>query len=373
MVEDILARLVAFPSVVGTPNTPIVDWIADYCRSHGAAVRVLPGPEGDRANLFATIGPVDVPGYVLSGHTDVVPAGEDGWSADPFTLRPDGDRLYGRGATDMKGFLACALAALPVLAATALERPLHLAFSYDEEAGCRGVPHMIAELPHLCAPPLGVVVGEPSGLQAVLAHKGKAAARLEVEGRSGHSSRPDQGLNAVHAMVEVLGEAVAHARALEGGPFDTRFAPPYSTLQVGVVSGGRALNVIPDRCTAEIEVRAIAGVDPRGGLEPVRARLMALEARGFVARWDELAAYPALALSRDSALAALMTGLTGRPPCEAVSYGTEAGLFQAAGHDAVICGPGDIARAHRPNEYITRGELDECFGLILALGERLRG
>jgi len=149
MVEDILARLVAFPSVVGTPNTPIVDWIAGYCRSHGAAVRVLPGPEGDRANLFATIGPADVPGYVLSGHTDVVPAGEDGWSADPFTLRRDGDRLYGRGTTDMKGFLACALAALPVLAATALERPLHLAFSYDEEAGCRGVPHMIAELPHL--------------------------------------------------------------------------------------------------------------------------------------------------------------------------------------------------------------------------------
>ncbi|WP_427024928.1 acetylornithine deacetylase [Aureimonas ureilytica] len=372
MVEDILATLVGFPSVVGTPNGPITDWIVEYCRSHGAVVHVLPGPEGDRANLFATIGPADVPGYVLSGHTDVVPATESGWSADPFTLRCEGDRLYGRGTTDMKGFLACALAALPTLAATPLRRPLHLAFSYDEEAGCRGVPHMIAELPKLCAKPLGVLVGEPSGLQAVLAHKGKAAARLEVRGRSGHSSRPDQGLNAVHAMVGVLGEAVAEGRALEEGPFDPRFAPPYSTLQVGIIKGGRALNVIPDHCTAEVELRAIAGANPRALLEPLRARLGALEAEGFSVDWSELSAYPALALSPQSALAALMGELTGRPLIEAVSYGTEAGLFQDADHDAVICGPGDIARAHRPDEFITRGELEACLAMILRLGERLR-
>ncbi|WP_279482445.1 acetylornithine deacetylase [Aureimonas sp. SK2] len=372
MVEEILARLVAFSSVVGTPNAPITDWIADHCRSHGARVHVLPGPEGDRANLFVTLGPADVPGYVLSGHTDVVPAGEDGWSADPFTLRVEGERLYGRGTTDMKGFLACALAALPVLAAGPLKRPLHLAFSYDEEAGCRGVPHMIAELPKLCAKPLGVVVGEPSGLQAVLAHKGKAAARLEITGRSGHSSRPDQGLNAVHAMIEVLGAATAHGRDLEGGPFDARFEPPHSTLQVGIVSGGRALNVIPDRCIAEIEVRAIAGADPGALLEPVRAGLAALEPKGFRVDWTDLSAYPALALPADSDLARLTGELTGRPPCAAVSYGTEAGLFQEAGYDAVICGPGDIARAHRPDEFVTRGELAACLAMILALGERLR-
>lgn len=371
MVDEILARLVAFPSVVGTPNGSIVGWIADRCRSHGAAVHVLPGPEGDRSNLFATIGPADVPGYVLSGHTDVVPAGEGGWSSDPFVLRQEGERLFGRGATDMKGFLACALTALPKLAALPLKRPIHFAFSYDEEAGCRGVPHMIAALPSLCRPPLGVIVGEPSDLRAVLAHKGKAAARLEITGRSGHSSRPDLGLNAIHAMAAVLSEAVAHARGLEKGPLDARFEPPYSSLQIGVVGGGRALNVIPDHCAAEIEARAISGVAPHTLLQPVRARLKALEAEGFGVRWQELSAYPALALAPDSGLAGLMADLTGRPTQQAVSYGTEAGLFQEAGFDAIICGPGDIARAHRPDEYIMRSELDACLAMILALGERL--
>ncbi|MET0258830.1 MAG: acetylornithine deacetylase [Methylobacterium sp.] len=370
MVEDILAWLVACPSVVGTPNEAITGRIAGYCRDQGARVSLLPGPEGDRANLFATIGPADASGYVLSGHTDVVPAGE-GWTRDPFVLRADADRLHGRGTTDMKGFLACALAALPALAAMDLKRPIHLAFSYDEEAGCRGVPHMIAALPDLCRRPLGVIVGEPSGLRGVLAHKGKAAARLEVVGRAGHSSRPDLGRNAIHAMTGVLADVVAHGRALEAGPRDERFEPAHSSLQVGLVAGGRALNVIPDRCTADIEVRAIAGVSPRALLEPVRRRLEALQAEGFGTDWQILSEYPALALGADDALAGLVAELTGRDLVPAVSYGTEAGLFQAAGLDAIICGPGDIARAHRPDEYVTRGELGDCLHMILSLGERL--
>ncbi|MEJ2021252.1 MAG: M20/M25/M40 family metallo-hydrolase, partial [Maritimibacter sp.] len=190
-VDDILATLIAFPTVARTPNGTIVDWIADYCRAAGAEVTVLTGPEGDRSNLFATIGPRERRGYVLSGHMDVVPAGEAEWSSDPFTLRRDGDRLYGRGTSDMKGYLACALVALPKLAAMDLAQPIHLAFSYDEEVGCRGVPHMLAALPDLCEPPLGVIIGEPSGMRPVLAHKGKMAARMEITGRSGHSSRPD--------------------------------------------------------------------------------------------------------------------------------------------------------------------------------------
>lgn len=160
IVEEILAKLIAFPSVVGTPNGDIVDWIAEYCQSAGAEVTVLPGPEGDRCNLFATIGPRERRGYVLSGHMDVVPAGEPEWSSDPFVLRREGDRLYGRGSTDMKGYLACALAALPELATKALTQPIHLAFSYDEEAGCRGVPHLLAALPELCETPLGAIIGE---------------------------------------------------------------------------------------------------------------------------------------------------------------------------------------------------------------------
>ena len=327
--------------------------------------------EDRRSAGLGTIGPVDRPGYILSGHMDVVPADEAGWSSDPFVLRSDGERLYGRGTSDMKGFLAVALAAVPALCAMPLARPVHLAFSYDEEAGCRGVPHLLARLSDLCAPPLGAVIGEPSGMQPVLAHKGKAAARVTLRGRSGHSSRPDLGLNAVHAMAGVLQAAVWAARALEDGPFDPAFDPPYSSLQVGTIRGGQAVNIIPDLCTVEIEARAISGVDPTGLLSPVRVAAEALAAQGFGVEWQMLSAYPALALSRSAPLAGLGAELAGREPLAAVSYGTEAGLYQKAGIDAIICGPGDIARAHRPDEYLLAGELAACQSMIEALGSRL--
>lgn len=230
-VIKILEKLVGFPTVVGTSNADIVAWIRDYLQIHGIAVAVLPGPEGDRSNLFATIGPKEVPGYILSGHMDVVPAAESGWTSDPFRLRAETGTLFGRGATDMKGFLAAVLASLPRLTASPLRRPIHLAFSYDEEAGCRGVPHMIARLPELCASPLGAIIGEPSGMRAIRAHKGKAAARLTVRGRSGHSSRPDEGLNAIHAIANVLSRAVAAADRLTQGPFEHVFEPPYSSCR----------------------------------------------------------------------------------------------------------------------------------------------
>ncbi|HEV2900125.1 MAG TPA: acetylornithine deacetylase [Pseudaminobacter sp.] len=370
-VEEILARLVAFPSVVGTPNGAIVDWIRGYCEAAGAEVTVLAGPEGDRSNLFATIGPLEGRGYILSGHMDVVPAGEQEWDSDPFILRRDGSRLYGRGTTDMKGFLACALAALPGLAAMNLRQPVHLAFSYDEEAGCRGVPHLLATLPGLCEKPLGAIVGEPSRMQPVRAHKGKAAARLEVIGRSGHSSRPDLGLNAVHAMAGVITHAVTYSQSLADGPLDQNFEPPYSSLQVGVIAGGQAVYIIPDRCTADIEVRAVPGVSPSSLLEPVKARLFALRDSGFDMAWHELSTYPALAPANGSELAAVLTKLTGQEPLTAVSYGTEAGLYQQADIDAIICGPGEIGRAHRPNEYIEIGELAACRKMIQGLGARL--
>ncbi|MER9469948.1 acetylornithine deacetylase [Mesorhizobium sp. M0482] len=370
-VEEILATLVAFPSVVGTPNGAIVDWIREHCQAAGAEVTVLPGPEGDRSNLFLTIGPRQGRGYIISGHLDVVPAGEPEWSSDPFVLRREGGRLYGRGTSDMKGFLACALAALPGLAAMNLRQPVHLAFSYDEEAGCRGVPHLLAALPSLCERPLGAIIGEPSRMQPVRAHKGKAAARLEVIGRSGHSSRPDLGLNAVHAMAGVIAHAVAYGQSLADEPLDDNFEPPYSSLQVGVIAGGQAVNIIAGHCTADIEARAVPGVSPASLLEPVKARLFALRDSGFDVAWHELSAYPALAPANGSALAAVLTELTGQEPLAAVSYGTEAGLYQQAGIDAVVCGPGDIGRAHRPDEYIEIGELAACRKMIEGLGARL--
>lgn len=275
---EILGKLVGFRSVVGLPNDDAVSWIRGYLECHGIAVDVLPGPEGDRSNIFATIGPKEAHGYILSGHMDVVPATEAGWTSDPFILRAEGGRLYGRGTTDMKGFLAAGLAAVPKLAAMPLRRPLHLAFSYDEEAGCRGVPHMIARMPELCRQPLGAIIGEPSGMRAIRAHKGKAAARLTVRGRSGHSSRPDQGLNAIHGVAGVLTQAVAEAVRLAGGPFEHVFEPPYSSLQIGTVKGGQAVNIIPDSCEVELEARAISGVDPAELLTPVRKIAEALTA-----------------------------------------------------------------------------------------------
>ncbi|WFU51091.1 acetylornithine deacetylase [Sinorhizobium terangae] len=369
---EILEKLVGFRSVVGLPNDDIVAWIRGYLENHGIAVDVLPGPEGDRSNIFATIGPKEARGYILSGHMDVVPAAEAGWTSDPFCLRADAGRLHGRGATDMKGFLAAVLAAVPRLAARPLRRPLHLAFSYDEEAGCRGVPHMIARLPELCARPLGAIVGEPSGLRAIRAHKGKAAARLTVKGRSGHSSRPDQGLNAVHAITGVLACAVAEADRLARGPFDHVFEPPYSSLQIGTVKGGQAVNIIPETSEAEFEARAISGIDPAELLAPVREAAEALSKRGFEVEWQELSSYPALSLGPDAPLAWLLEALTGLESLPAVSYGTEAGLFQRAGIDAIICGPGEIGRAHKPDEFIHVDELLTCQAMIERIGENCR-
>ncbi|TPJ36107.1 acetylornithine deacetylase [Mesorhizobium sp. B2-8-3] len=369
-VFDILDRLVAFPSVAGKPNGDIADWVEAYLAKHGMQVTLLPGPEGDRTNLFATIGPADVPGYILSGHMDVVPASEPQWSSSPFALRKEGDRLYGRGTTDMKGFLAATLAAVPMLAGLRLAKPIHFAFSYDEEVGCRGVPHLIARLPELCAKPLGVIVGEPSGMRAVRGHKGKAAARVTIRGHAGHSSRPDLGLNAIHAMAHALSAAVSEAERLTHGPFDAAFEPPYSSLQAGVVAGGQAVNIIPGACSLDLEARAIPGVDPAILLAPVKARAEALAADGFRVEWTPMSAYPALSLPQDAALATLLSELTGETPLAAVSYGTEAGLYQAAGLDAIICGPGDIDRAHKPNEYILASELIACQRLIEALGAR---
>ncbi|MHA6344445.1 acetylornithine deacetylase [Roseivivax sp. CAU 1761] len=367
--EEILARLVGFASVAGRPNGALVDWVADYLEGLGARVAVLPGPEGDRSNLFASFGPGERPGYILSGHLDVVPAEEPGWRGDPFVLRRDGDRLIGRGAVDMKGFVAAVLAGVADLDTGALSAPLHVALSYDEEAGCRGVPHLLAALGGLCAPPAGAIIGEPTGLAPVLRHKGKAALRLAATGVAGHSSRPDLGANAIHALLPALGAAVAEAARLAAeGPFDAAFAPPYHTLQVGTVRGGEALNILPEAAEAQIEARVLPGADPLEVLAPVRD---AAAVAGVAVK--VLAAYPALGLDPGHSLAALAERLSGRAPAAAVSFGTEAGLFQQAGVPAVVSGPGDIARAHKPEEYITRAELAEAEAMVRRLARMLAG
>ncbi len=205
-------------------------------------------------------------------------------------------------------------------------------------------------------------------MRPILAHKGKAAARVRIGGRAGHSSRPDLGLNAIHGMAEVLNAAVSAASDLARGPFEPEFEPPYSSLSVGALNGGEAINIIPDHCTLEVEARAISTAVPEKLLEPVRSAAEALAARGFEVDWQILSAYPALLLAPTSDLAVLLEQITGVAPLAAVSYGTEAGLYQRAGVDAIICGPGDIARAHKPNEFILLSELEACQAMIEALG-----
>ncbi len=373
-VEAILADLVAFPSLPGTPNAPILDYIAAQLAGHGVDSTRVPGPEGDRSNLFATIGPDGPGGLILSGHVDVVPVEGQDWTSDPFRLTRAHPRLVGRGTSDMKGFLACVLAMVPELVAMPLRRPVHLAFSYDEEIGCRGVPHLIARLPDLCPPPAGCIVGEPTGLRPVLAHKGKQALAITIEGRAGHSSAPALGANALYPAGELL-VAIRDraARQTAEGPFDPRFDPPHSTLQAGVIHGGAAVNIIPDRVEIEIEVRTIPAETPQDLMAGVLGDLASVIARneGIRASHRELSSYPALPPAGDPALATLLARLAGTEPVPSVSFGTEAGLFAAAGIPSVICGPGAITRAHRADEFILPDELAACCTLLRHLGEHL--
>jgi len=222
----------------------------------------------------------------------------------------------------------------------------------------------------LCTSPAGAIIGEPSHMRAVRAHKGKAAARITIRGRSGHSSRPDQGLNAIHLMTSIMAKAVETADALTRGPFETTFEPPYSSLQIGTVKGGQVINIIPDFSAIELEARAISGVSPLALLQPVRESVEAFAAKGIDIDWTPMSDYPALSLAADTPLVLLLEELTGTACLAAVSYGTEAGLFQAAGIDAIICGPGDIGRAHKPDEFITTSELSACQSILETLGRR---
>lgn len=369
----ILADLVACADLPGASNARVADCVAGHLRRMGVEPVILPGPEGDRVSIFATIGPRDVPGVILSGHMDVVPAADQVWASDPFRLTARDGRLYGRGTSDMKGFLACMLAMVPVFQRAGLARPVHLAFSYDEEIGCRGVPHLIAALPGLCAPPMACIVGEPSDMRPVRSHKGKETTRFVLTGRAAHSSQPGAGVNANYAGAALaLAARDLNARLAALGPFDADFDPPHSTVMAGVIRGGTAVNIVPDACTLDVEVRSIPAQNPGDVMAELTARAESLVRDGtaLAARAETLAAYPALPPA-DPALTALLERLSGRAALQSVSYGTEAGLFRAAGIPSIICGPGRIDRAHRPDEYITAEELAGCCAMLRALAGHL--
>ncbi|MFT3989211.1 acetylornithine deacetylase [Aestuariivirga sp.] len=369
--EEMLARLVSFDTTSRDGNIPLIAWVEDYLDGWGVPHLRVDYEAGLKTNLYATIGPDIAGGVVLSGHTDVVPVDGQDWTSHPFTLEERGGKLYGRGTCDMKGFIAVALAMVPKFLKANLRTPVHLALSCDEEVGCKGVRPLVARMRDHLPKPRAVIVGEPTLMQVVNAHKSAVTFSTEVTGHEAHSSLTHQGVNAIMVGAELIGELSRLKQELiaEGDPTE-RFDPPYSTVHVGVISGGTAKNIIPRKCEFTWETRLLPTTDPdfvprrfeafAKTLEPAMKRVapetgIAIECTNRV---------PALAPDETSPAEHLALHLTDANATHAVSYCTEAGLFQQIGIPAVVCGPGSIEQAHKPDEFIAVSELRKCEGFM---------
>jgi acetylornithine deacetylase len=357
--REALARLVAFPTVAGESNEALIAWVAERLEAAGAHVRVLDAWRPDARGLHAVFGPAEERGVLLSAHTDVVAVEGQAWSRDPFALHERDGRLYGRGATDMKAFIAAILAAeIPV---GALRRPLHVALSCDEELGCKGAPALLEALAGRIAPPAWCVVGEPTRMRVVERHKGKLAFRAHVRGCAAHSSRPADGVNAVEYAARLIVELQELHAELRAAASDDAFAAPSTTLSTGPIAGGVSLNIVPEACRFDFEVRVLPGQDHGAVTARVEALAGALGERMPPGAGIELVAtanYPALAAEPGGDAAAQVAALAGEAAGGAVDFGTEAGLYRAAlGVPVVVCGPGDMAQAHVADEYIDHDQL----------------
>jgi len=376
---DLLRQLVAFDTTSRNSNLELIHFIRDYLAGFGVEATLLFNDEGSKANLFATIGPNIAGGVVLSGHTDVVPVDGQDWATDPFVLTERDGKLYGRGSADMKGFIACALAAVPGFVAADLKRPVHLAFSYDEEVGCLGIQAMLPDLKKYIAPPRLVVVGEPTSMQVANAHKGQHVSHTRITGREAHSSRPGDGVNAVEVAAELITFIGSmRDRARDSGPRDATFDPPYTSFNIGPIKGGSAFNIIPNTCEFDWEFRAVPGDRPESILAEYQAhldsvintRLKALHPE-CVAVSEVWAFLPPLNANPGSDAEVLALALAAKNQTSVVAFGTEGGHFQSIDFPAVVCGPGDIANAHKPNEFIENRQLAACGQLMVRLGEAL--
>lgn len=377
---DLLERLVAFPTVSRDSNLALIGFIRDYLAGHGVASELFLNAEGTKANLFATLGPSDRGGVVLSGHTDVVPVDGQAWTRDPFRLSESEGRLYGRGTADMKGFIASVLAAVPAFLAQPLRLPVHLAFSYDEEVGCLGVRSLLDALAQRPNRPRLCLIGEPTELRPVLGHKGKLAMRCQVHGAACHSAYAPQGVNAIEYAARLIGHLGEIGEELARPEHhDPRFDPPYSTVQTGLIEGGRALNIVPAECRFDFEVRALPGFDA----QQVATRLdryaqaelvphMQAVQPGTGIRFEPLGSYPGLATDAASEAAELVALISGSRDFGTVAFGTEGGLFHEAGIPTVVCGPGSMDQGHKPDEFVTLAQLEACDAMLLRLAEHLR-
>ena len=379
--REILARLVAFPTVSADSNLELIAYAEDLLSDAGATLSLSRDASGAKANLFATLGAAGDGGIVLSGHTDVVPADASEWTSDPYTLAERGDRLYGRGTCDMKGFIAACLAMAPRFAETRLARPLHLALTYDEEIGCFGARALVGEIARAGIRPAVAIIGEPTGMGVIEGHKGCYEYTTEFTGLEGHGSQPDKGVNAVEYATRYVSRLLDLGERLKArAPAGSRFDPPWTTLQVGRMSGGTARNVIAGACSVEWEMRPVqpedaAFVKTDLGDYVDRVLLPAMRAvspaSGIVTH--VVGEVEGLQVVDDSEARDIVCALTGCDHADVVPFGTEAGLFQSAGISSIICGPGSIAQAHKPDEFIAIGQLAACLEMLDKLRSRLAG
>ncbi len=370
---DILERLVAFPTVSRDSNLPLISWIRNFLADHGVVSHLVNDDSGRKANLFASIGPQAEGGLVLSGHTDVVPVDDQPWSSDPFKLTVRDSRLYARGACDMKGFIASALSRVPALTRARLSRPVHLMFSYDEEVGCLGAPRMIAAASEQIQKPAAVIVGEPTSMRVANQHKGICTALTRVTGIEAHSSLTHLGASAVMLAAELIEHLNGIGKTLASAPRSahaSRFTPSHSTVTVNTIRGGTAINILAAACEFGWDIRALPGESAAAAHQALSRfaseRLASLEAAGkhCSIQTKILADVPPLE-ARDGIAEALAHAASGvAHESTTVPFATEGGQFQRAGWSAVVCGPGSIEQAHKPDEFVERPQLDACEAFI---------
>lgn len=365
----ILSDLIALDTTSRNSNLALIEYVRSLLADHAIESELTFDAEKNKANLFATLGKNDKPGVVLSGHTDVVPVDGQDWDTDPFAAQVIGDKLYGRGSCDMKGFIAICLGKIDYILKAKLDTPVHFAFSYDEEVGCIGVGRLLEELGKREVQPRACIIGEPTSMGVVRAHKGMLSKRCRVHGKSAHSSLTYQGVNAVAMAAQTIAfiDAMA-ARIAREGPFDEDFEPPHTTLHAGVIHGGTVNNIIPNECIFEFEIRNLPRQSPLPLFEEVERYVeetlipkMHAVSKDTGFDWRTLSDYPGMDTDADAAVIGMASKLLDAPgganaPGK-VSYGTEGGLFQAAGIPTAICGPGSIEQAHKPNEYVELAQL----------------
>lgn len=362
--KTLLAKLVSFASISDVSNLPLIHFIRDYLAGYGVASRLSYNQDGTKANLFATIGQ-GAGGIVLSGHTDVVPVAGQSWSSDPFTLVERDGKLFGRGTSDMKSFVALALALVPEMLSRPLAEPIHLAFTYEEEIGCFGAQRLLEDLAETPIRPRLAIIGEPTLLRVINAHKGVFVYRTDFQGVAAHSSQPQRGASAIMAAGRFLAHLAEQADAArQRAPTNSDFTPPWTSFNAGIIQGGNAMNIIPGETTLHWEFRPIPGEDTETLEASIRDHIDRIARPALQAEHPDadilltrLCAVPAFAPAPDSAAEKLVMAVTGHNRTGTVAFGTEAGMFQRSGIPAVICGPGSIDQAHQPDEFISLEQL----------------